>query len=199
MDNIKITDTIIVILAGGKSRRMGRDKMMLKLGDESVLQSVINRFSHAFEKVYVSVANPEKYPEIKEEKIVDIFPEAGPLAGLHAALKKIEHNPEIGGVFLVAADLPFVTYEDSLRIIELAKSFDICVPVDDIGRYEPLFAYYSKSILPQLERMLEAGEKRVINLYPMVNFTTINTSEFSKKNFYNLNFPEDYNNLINNK
>ena len=195
-DTGKILNTVAVILAGGNSRRMGQDKMMLKLGDDSVLQSIINRFSVGFEKVYVSVADPEKYPEILEEKIVDYFSNIGPLAGLHSALKKIESDSCVNGIFLTAADLPFVTPEDAKKVIERAEGYDICVPIDNRGRYEPLFAYYSKEILPKLQEFLDSGEKKVINFYPKVKITTVEVSEFDRKHFYNLNFPEDYNQLI---
>ena len=193
----KITDTAAVILAGGKSRRMGKDKMLLKIGDESVLQNIISRFSIGFEKIYVSVADANKYPEVKEEKILDSFSDIGPLAGLHAALNKIKSESNISGVFLTAADLPYVTPEDAKNVIEQSVGYDICVPIDTRGRFEPLFAYYSKEILPKLQEFLESGEKKVINFYPMVNIKTIDVSEFDSKHFYNLNFPEDYDQLIN--
>ena len=183
---------IAVILAGGKSRRMGQDKMMLKIGDDTLLNSVISKFASEFEELYLSVADTTKYPEISIEKIADIYVNAGPLAGLHAALNKIGNRKDIDGIFLIAADLPFASPDDSRKILNESEGYDICVSMDKFGRFEPLFAYYSKNILPVVQQLLEDGHKRMIDIYPLLNVKTIPSELFNDKLFYNLNLPEDY-------
>ena len=194
-----IEKVVAVILAGGKSRRMGRDKMMLKIGDDTLLNSVVSKFKSEFSEVYLSVADSSKYPEIEIEKITDIYTNAGPLAGLHAALCLIENRTEIDGIFLVAADLPFATPADSRIVLEESKGYDICVSIDEYGRFEPLFAYYSKNILPTVSKFLDDGNKRMIDVYPQLNVKKIPSDMLGNRLFYNLNLPEDYEQLFKDK
>ncbi len=186
----------VIILAGGKSSRMKRDKLELRIGEQSFLESAIDRFSTIFDSVYVSVADINKYPEIKAEKIADIYANCGPLAGLHTALSRTED----GGVFLVAADMPFATPEAAMRIIELTGSSDIGIVRNDDGKCEPLFGYYRKSVLPFAEQLLVTAVYRTAALFDFVNVRFIAVSELGSlwngKIFYNVNYPKDYENLF---
>ena len=96
----------VVILAGGQSRRMGRDKLRLTLGGETLLQRALRRYGEVFPRVLVSVAGPEKFPELGERRVFDVFPGAGPLAGLHAGL-------------LAAGDL--LSSSEGLPMVELVQ------------------------------------------------------------------------------
>lgn len=181
-----------VILAGGKSSRMGQDKLALKLGTETLLSAAVRRFSGRFQNVYVSVSDPEKYPEIQAEKIRDLFLNCGPLGGLHAALTRAED----AGVFLVAADLPFSSPEAALKILELCGSCEAALLCDAQGRPEPLFAFYKKPLREQAEKLLKAG------IYKMSAFlegakTRIVTKEelgplWTDRLLINVNHMEDY-------
>ncbi len=95
-------DLTAVILAGGKSSRMGRDKLCLDFGGLSLLESAVRRFGAYFDKVVVSVGDLSKYPDIKAEKVEDIYKESGPMSGLHAAMKKYGRRcvPDGGGYAL---------------------------------------------------------------------------------------------------
>ena len=87
----------VVLLAGGKSSRMGTDKLMLPQRDGTVLEQAVRRFSAVFDRVLVSVASPDCYPDIPAERIADEFPGCGPMAGIQAGLKHC--RPE-GAFFL---------------------------------------------------------------------------------------------------
>ncbi len=147
-----------VILAGGKSSRMGRDKLELVFRGKTLLEAAIDRFSKSFDNVFVSVSNAEKYPYVNALKIEDIYKGCGPLAGLHAALRQTDDE----GVFLVAADLPFSNPTVAKGIIRLTGEYDAAMLLDEEGRYEPLFAYYKKRILPAIETLLQNGEYKMI-------------------------------------
>lgn len=185
-----------VILAGGKSRRMKRDKLALPFGTATILASAVDRFSAYFDKVYISVADANKYPEIKAARLTDIYKGCGPMGGLHAALKGSEDE----GIFLVAADLPHSDPLVAKRIIELAGNSDICVTTDGESRFEPLFGYYRKTILPYVELALKSGNYKLAELFDKVRLRVVTKEElgslFTEKLLLNINYPEDYERLL---
>lgn len=185
----------VVILAGGESRRMKRDKLALPFGAQSLLASAVGRFSQQFEDVYISVADGEKYPEVQAKRIVDIYKGCGPLGGLHAALE----NLDVDGVFLVAADLPYADPLAAKRMIALAEDADICVMMDGESRYEPLFGYYRKSVLPFVHRALEAGDYKIAALFDKVKVRVVTREAlgalWNERLLRNVNYPADYEKL----
>ena len=187
--------SVAVILAGGKSRRMGRDKLSLQIDGLSMLESAAERFSAAFEQVYLSVADEKKYPDVILPRILDIFPDAGPMSGLHAALSTLSAP----GVFLVAADLPFSSPEAALKIIELCGEHEACVVRLPNGKLEPLFGYYKSSLLGACENALEAGNYKMTALLPQDTTRFVEVSElgdlWSERLIKNINYPEDYEKL----
>ena len=180
-----------VILAGGKSRRMGQDKLSLKIGDSTLLQSIVTRFSQNF-KVYLSVADVSKYPEIMAERIADIHQGAGPIGGLYAALMAIPAD----GVFLTAADLPNATAEAALRVCELSRGFDAGVIRLPDGRLEPLFGFYSKQLLDLCGQLIEQGDYRMTEILRADRVRFIAPAELGERWHTNLmrniNYPADY-------
>jgi molybdopterin-guanine dinucleotide biosynthesis protein A len=185
-----------VILAGGESRRMQKDKMALPYGASSLLAASVSRFGALFDTVYLSVADGSKYPEIEARRLIDIYKGCGPMAGLHAGLAGTDED----GVFLVAADLPFADPGVAMRIIELSKGFDVCVTIDRESRYEPLFAYYRKTTLPLLERALQAGDYKLVSFLDRVSLRVVTAEELGslwhEKLLLNINYPADYEKLI---
>ena len=184
-----------VILAGGKSRRMGRDKLELTVGGKTLLESDLQRFSEVFDDVYLSVGDAQKYPGIHMRRIVDIYPGAGPMSGLHAALSTLECD----GIFLVAADLPFACPHAAKRIIELCGESDACIIKLPDGKLEPLFGYYRKTLLPLSEEALKSGENRMDKLLLRARTRFIDPSElgelWDEEIMLNINCPEDYEKL----
>lgn len=186
----------VVVLAGGKSSRMKRDKMVLPIGSETLLASAVSRFSEYFDTVYLSVADAGKYPEIGARRIEDVYKGCGPLSGLHAGLLETKEE----GVFLVAADLPLADPRAAKRIIELAGSSDVCIMADNMSRYEPLFGYYKKTILPAVVSALETGDYKLTSLLDKVSLRLVSASEldglWNDRLLLNINYPEDYEKLL---
>ena len=181
-----------VILAGGKSRRMGRDKLALELDGLTLLESAVERFSRGFAAVYISVADAGKYPGIMSPRVVDAIPGAGPLSGLHAALSQLPCD----GVFLVAADLPFSRPDAALRIIELCGGRDAAVIELADGKIEPLFGYYRKSLLPSCEAALASGDFRMSEVLRRGDARYVSPGElgglWDERLIFNVNFPDDF-------
>ena len=174
-----------VVLAGGGSRRMGRDKTALYFRGETLLQRACRRFGEVFDPVWVSVRTPKE--AVPAEQIADEFPGCGPMAGLHAALKR---RPE-GGVFLLAADLPLAEPELALRLIGLGQGHQACVP-----EREPLFGWYGPEALEPAEQLLRAGEYRMTELLRRLDTRFVPLAELGRPDaehtLLNVNDPEAY-------
>jgi molybdopterin-guanine dinucleotide biosynthesis protein A len=183
---------IAVILAGGRSRRMGRDKLQLPYGNETLLRRAARLYSSCFDKVYLSVGDGEKYADAGVERIEDVFRGCGPMAGLHAALLKTEAE----GIFLLAADLPFANPAAARFIVRRGRGRDACIVRTDEGYYEPLFGYYARSMFPRAQKALEAGVYTMAALYGDANVRFVSVAELGdlwrENMLLNINSPEDY-------
>ena len=182
--------SVAVILAGGKSRRMGRDKLTLELDGQTLLQSAVNRFAQEFEIVCLSVADLSKYPEVQARRIADIYRGAGPLSGLHAALRQFP------GVFLVAADLPYSCPHMAKRVAELCGEHEACVIRLPDGRLEPLFGFYRDSILGRCEAAIKSQDYRMTEILRNSDTRYVSPTElgdmWDEKLLINVNYPQDY-------
>ena len=185
-----------LILAGGRSRRMGRDKLMLPQDGSTVLETAVRRFSEKFSRVLLSVDRAGRYPDIPVPHVEDTFRGCGPLAGLHAGLKAAGEE----GVFLAAADLPFSDPETALRMIELCGEHDICVMRDGKGRFEPLFGCYRISVLQKAEKLLASGKRAMTDLFEVSDTLVLSASELGipegSQMLANMNRPEDFSELL---
>ena len=101
---MKLTDCDAVILAGGHSRRMGRCKALLELGGERVLDRLARELS-GFHKLWISLGTAPVDGALPGQAVWDCYPDCGPLAGLHAALRAAEADY----LFCVPCDLPYMT------------------------------------------------------------------------------------------
>jgi molybdopterin-guanine dinucleotide biosynthesis protein A len=171
---------------------MGRDKLALPCGDETLLERVVRLFSACFDKVCLSVGDGAKHAHPDIECIEDVFRGCGPMAGLHAALLKTE----AAGIFLLAADLPFANPEAARFIARLGKDRDACMLKTDDGHCEPLFGYYAKSMLPRARAALEAGTCSLTALCRNADLRFVSVAELGnlwrEDMLLNVNSPADY-------
>jgi len=184
----------VIILAGGQSRRMGRDKLSLPAAGETLLNRALRRYRAVFDKVLVSVAGPEKYPELGDARVFDRYPGAGPMAGLHAGLLRAGED-----VFLTGGDMPFSSPEKALMLASLAGEKDACVLTDDTGRWEPLFGFYRLSVLPRAEELLSSGRRSMGALLGSIALREVRLEELGEGPdsplLRNVNLPADYEKL----
>lgn len=148
-----IDDCTGLILAGGDSRRMGRDKTALEFDGQTLLQRAVDLLQGVFPQVLVSVRQPRG--DVAAPQVLDELPDAGPLAGLCAGLAR-SGTP---WVFAMAADMPFLRPEVIRELAARRGGYDAVVPVvQDVP--QPLAAYYAATALPALRTVLAGSGKR---------------------------------------
>jgi molybdopterin-guanine dinucleotide biosynthesis protein A len=183
---IVVMQATLLVLAGGDSRRMGRTKAWLEVGDTTLLRWMVERLAPAFSDVVVSFAEPEQVQELLPCRLVfDRKLSAGPLAGLEAGLASARNDV----TFAVACDMPYVTPELAAMAVAASAGCDAAIPRID-GRPEPACAAYRRSALPKISAALDAGRFRASDLAEQLDVAWLEGLEPDM--FRSLNAPEDY-------
>jgi molybdopterin-guanine dinucleotide biosynthesis protein A len=176
----------LLVLAGGTSRRMGRPKAWLEVGDTTLLRWMVERLGPAFSEVVVSFAEPEQLQELVPYRLVfDRKHEAGPLAGIEAGLAVAGNEV----TFAIACDMPYVTREFAGMAVAAARSCDAAMPRIE-GRAEPVCAAYRRSSLAAVTAALDSGNLKAADLADRLDVTWLEGLEPDL--FRSLNTPEDY-------
>jgi molybdopterin-guanine dinucleotide biosynthesis protein A len=155
-----------IILCGGKSARMGRDKAMLPFGaGEVMLQRVVRLVGDAVPvSRLVCVAAPgQELPPLPTavEIVFDPIPHRGPLAGLSAGMATLEQAADVA--FVTGCDTPLLKPAFIERTFNLLGDCEIAVP-HDAGHWHPLAGVYRTGILPRINALLAAGERSLLTL-----------------------------------
>lgn len=184
-------DVAAVLLAGGRSRRMGCDKAMLRLGEQPIVQVLAMRLHELTNQVFLSANDPPAYAFLGLHTIPDIYPSRGPLAGLHAAMLQTLRPL----VLVLACDLPSVPTSLLRHMIECSTGFDIVIPVTSDGCLHPVCAVYRRTCQQSVEHNLRVGENRMISLLDdprlRTRFLKSVDGAFSDADLTDLNSPED--------
>jgi len=182
------------VLAGGASRRMGREKTKLVLGNETFLARQVRLLRAVFRSVVV-VGPRENFTGEAVRMIADVMPGCGPLGGIYAGLlqARTEYNLFLG------CDMPFVTprFLRFLASHALASKSDVTVAQSRYGRFEPLCAVYRKRAARAIGLGLRAGNYKAGAFCHRARCRTLTWAELTRAGFQpnlfaNLNTPEDY-------
>lgn len=194
----------VLILAGGRSTRMGQDKAWLNLAGAPLIEHVVRRLLPLAAEIVFSTNDPESFREliarlpVTASMAIDEYPGAGPLAGLHAGLRAATTDV----VLAVATDMPFVNH----RLIEVmavaCRHADAVVPRLPASGFtapqpEPLHALYRKSCLPAIEAALTAGRRRAVGFLQDVDVCYLDEDVLRQvdpelRSFRNVNTPEEW-------
>lgn len=187
-----------IILCGGKSSRMGRDKATLPFGPELMLNRVIRLLSEVVEqKNIVIVAAPgQQLPRLPAGVTVthDRRPDHGPLEALSAGLTCLNDN--VAAAYVTSCDAPLLVPAFAARMFDVLDQYDIAVP-RDVEHFHPLAAVYRRSVLPAVEKLLLADRLRPQFLFDEVNtrfveVDTLRDVDAQLQTLMNLNRPDDY-------
>ena len=191
--SLSFRDCGAVILAGGKSRRMGTCKAELRVGGISMSERIAAQLS-GFDEVRLCIGAHTPPVQSALPCIRDIRPDAGPLGGLHAALSLTEK----AAVFITPCDLPYFSEEiPALLLQHMSESADAIVWRDGSGRLQPLLGVYRTRVLSPLCAQLERGQYRVRDLLELIPFEVLDAASLLPDTvFMNMNTPEDYRRVL---
>jgi molybdopterin-guanine dinucleotide biosynthesis protein A len=178
-----------IILAGGKSKRMGTDKVLMKLEGEVLLKRAIKLCQTVCASILISSNNPN-HSKYGFEIIADEMPDCGPIGGIYSCLRESQTEWN----FILSVDSPFVKPEFVSYLVSEIKKSDAVVPIHSKGK-EPLIAMYHKNSLQMTQDMLEMGNFKMQNLLNTINTKFVDSQHWVKKYpdlFRNLNRPEDF-------
>jgi molybdenum cofactor guanylyltransferase len=182
-----------VILAGGSSKRFGGiTKANVLIGGKTIISRMISTLRDLFDEIIIVTNNPEEFREFAQYNIVkDQYLKAGPLGGIHAALKASSED----SIFVFAGDMPFLDGEIIAgQINEYNKlQYDILIP--EIERFiEPLHAIYRKSVLNDLEKFLYEKKSRAVRDFLIevnTGYMQVQKTKRTELAFANINSPSD--------
>jgi molybdenum cofactor guanylyltransferase len=194
----------VLILAGGRSTRMGRDKAWLELDGMPLIERVARRLLPLAGEIIFSANDPAPFRELvarlptPAQVVGDVFADAGPLAGLHAGMLAARHE----AILAVATDMPFVNHAVVEAMVGLCAQADAVVPRlaaegFDEAQPEPLHAVYRRRCLPAIEAALAANRRRVISFLAAVNVCYVDEPLLRSidprlTSFRNVNTPEEW-------
>jgi molybdopterin-guanine dinucleotide biosynthesis protein A len=183
-----------IILAGGKSSRLGQNKALQVIEGKSLIQLVVDRLAILSTEIIIATAHGEAIPcssTVRIKTVADIYPEKGPLGGIYSGLIASSSPRAI----VVGCDTPFLSVGLLEYMTQTLADYDVALP--RIGEMvEPLCAVYSKSCLAPIQDLLEQNELGISKLFSMVKVRYIEEDELNRfdpkhLSFFNINSQDD--------
>ncbi len=204
-----------IILAGGQSRRMGRDKAWIELQGRPLIEHVLARLEQVCAEIIVVANDQAPYAQLAARVVGDILPGHGSLGGIYSGL----HAAQFERAIVVACDMPFLTPALLRHMLTLAEEHDVVVPsaanswqpvrptrdkskersgnlpTAKDSNLHPLHAVYAKPCLGPIEARLRAGDLRIISFYPDVRVRVLTQAELERLDsqhlsLFNANTPD---------
>ncbi len=184
-----------IVLAGGKSRRMGCDKRNLDWDGERLLDSICWLMGELFSEVIMVTAVPDyNIQGLPVRLVTDEIPGCGSIGGLYTGLLHAENHQ----CFVVACDMPYLKKDIIIRLCQMNSLADIVV-VRLLQGIQPLHARYSKRCLPVLDEMMHSGKLSIQGILQDSRLTSLIVDETDVidldpqlKTFMNVNTPSDW-------
>lgn len=168
-------DVTCIILAGGASRRMGRDKAFIQIEGIRLLDYVYGKCRELFNEIIIVTNEPKQFVDYQTPVVPDEIPGIGSIGGLYTGLKRASNYYS----FCVACDMPFLNPELITHLIEERHTNDIVIPKTRAG-FEPLHAVYSKRCIEPLKKFIENGDLKISNLLEEVKVRYYSEEEIKK-------------------
>jgi molybdenum cofactor guanylyltransferase len=187
-----VTASTGIVLAGGRSSRMGRPKALLPFDGEPLIAHTVRTLRTLFPDIVVVAAPDQQLPPLPAMIVHDDVAHQGPVAGIY-------HGLGVAGgdvAYVTSCDAAFLDPRLIRFVLSQIEEHDVAVPHWE-GRFQPLHAAYRRSVLRHLERQLAIGDLRPVHLFDNVRTRRIDESELRSIDpegwsFFNMNTPEDY-------
>jgi molybdopterin-guanine dinucleotide biosynthesis protein A len=180
-----------IILAGGKSARLGQNKALVDAAGMPLIQRVVHRLRLVVDEIVLVTNRPDEFAFLGLPMASDVYRGIGTLGGLHAGLGAM------GGEYglAVGCDMPLLNISLLRHIVSLRRGYDIVMP--RVGEYyEPLHALYGKRCLPGIERAIKAGQRRMLSACDGMRVRYVQDDEIAshdphRLSFFNVNDAQD--------
>jgi molybdopterin-guanine dinucleotide biosynthesis protein A len=218
MDSVTLPRVSAVILAGGKSQRMGRNKAFIEFGGKPLIARVVERVRDLGTEVIIVANAVDAYVQFGTRVVSDVYPGKGSLGGIYSGLVAAREEY----VLAVACDMPFLNAAVLRYLISLAPPFDVVIPRAPISHLanramsqrssrrpwrsdkpiakgrnlHPFHAVYSKRCLEPMRARLLADDLRAISFLDSVRVRVVEQDETAHLDpkhlsFFNANMLED--------
>lgn len=195
---MSISQSVVgVILAGGLAKRMGGgDKCLLPLAGKTLLQRTVERAQPQVGSLLLNAnGNSLRFARTRLPVVPDVFPNnLGPLAGVHAALKRMGNDdPDTEWLASFASDTPFFPTDLVARLLEAATTSKSQLAVaSSRNRTHPIFALWHASLLGTIEQQLQTGEApRLQDWIKQQKVVVVEFAADAYDPFFNINTPQD--------
>ena len=183
----------VIILAGGKSSRMGTDKGLIKLKGIPLVQRAINNVKIVTDDIVIVTNNADGYKRFGYQIVGDIITNIGPLGGLYSGFINSSKNR----LLVVTCDMPFLSNEVIKYMNHSIVGYDAVVPIGTTGRADPLSAIYRRNCVEQIKDAIDGGERKVVSFFSELNIRYLEFEEISHINgaldsFLNVKTKEDF-------
>src|SRR5262249_32782141 len=186
------TDVTAIVLAGGRSSRMGTPKALLLFDHEPLIVQVVATLHRLFAEVVVVAAPGQDLPSMSVKLVRDEVAYQGRVGGIYYGLTATAGDAS----FVTSCDSVFLNTDLISHVVSQIPNHDVAVPHWQ-GRFQPLHAVYRRSVLPLLAAQLARGELRPVHLFERVRTRRIDEEQIRRFDpqgwsFFNMNTPQDY-------
>ncbi len=192
-------NTTAIILAGGKSSRMGTNKALLQLNGKTVIEGIVEKLENIVDDIIIVTNTFEDYAFLHLPMVEDKRKNMGPLAGIEAGLAaaKTERN------LIVACDMPFISVDLGKYLLSLLGEYQGAVP-EISGQLHPLFAAYRKDVNEAVTQLLQENQLRIRHFLQHIHVKIVKKEllqsleiENEELTFFNMNSPDEYHKAFN--
>ena len=180
-----------IVLAGGKSSRMGFNKAFIQFGGKRLIEVTADRLAGLFPEVLIIANNLDLYSYLGVRVIPDLIPDSGSLGGIYTGLTAAAHSR----CFFAACDMPFLNADLIALLVREAEGWDVVVP-RVTGELQPMHAVYAKTCLPFIKEAIDIGTLKIAGFFPKVKVKTIEEPALRAVDphllgFMNVNTPQE--------
>lgn len=189
-----------IALAGGQSKRLGRNKAIEKIGDQPLIERVVEKLSQITSETIVVVSEEAKSGVLNLPPWVrtaaDLYPGSGSLGGIFSGLSAAKGKYGM----VVACDMPFLNTDLLRFMMDIISDYDAVVPMVN-GRPEPLHSIYSVKCVAYIERRLREGSLKIAGLFNDISVAYVEEDDIeifdpNHLSFFNINTEEDLNRAL---